>query len=431
MSFKNKKVTVFGLGISGKAAAIKLSAIGASVLVTEAKPKSAFEDKVLADLNKFKIETEFGGHTEKATTSTDFIVVSPGIHLDLPLLEEARTNKIPIISEIELAARFLQKPIIGVTGTNGKTTTTTLIGEMLKAAGKKVAIAGNIGYPLVSVDDADLDFIVAEISSYQLESISSFCPWISVLLNIQEDHLQRHHTLEEYMQQKARIFSNQKESDYLVYNADDRYVQTMINNVLATQVAFSKSRLKVLGLPPDEIRIRGQHNLENALAAAHAASLCGVDQSTIAAVLKSFPGVEHRIEFVAESDGIKFYNDSKATNPNSTMVALDTFAGNQIILILGGKDKGVNLDEMCAKIKQRVREVILLGEATQRFENELNKTGFSNIHIAKTMQDAVEISYKLGKPKDLVLLSPACSSFDMFSNFEERGMVFKTCVKQK
>jgi UDP-N-acetylmuramoylalanine--D-glutamate ligase len=356
------------------------------------------------------------------------IVVSPGISLGVPILLQAKQKGIPIISEVELAYRLHKKPIIAVTGTNGKTTTTTLIGELLKAGGKKVALGGNLGNPLVEVDDSGLDYIVAEISSYQLETIDQFRPWISVILNIQPDHLQRHGSMEEYMKQKARIFMNQKGDDYIVFNLDDPKVSKMVERAKAKTVGFTKSNAGIITLKPDEIRIPGRHNLENSLAAAQVAYLCGVDDKTVANVLRTFSGVEHRIEFITSINGIKFYNDSKATNPDSTLVALETFWGQGIILILGGRDKGVDLDKLVKKIKEGVREVILIGEATERFKDALQKSGFNNISLANSMDEVVKLSTNLAGSGDNVILSPACASFDMFNNYEERGRVFKEIV---
>jgi len=431
MNLKNKNITIFGFGKSGVASAKKLAVLGAKVTVTETKSISEIEAKDLNDLKGLDVTFEFGGHTLDAISLADLVVVSPGIHLDIPVLEEAKKRGVLIISEIELAYQFLKRPIIAVTGTNGKTTTTTLIGEMLKAAGKRVAVAGNIGYPLVAVEDEQLDYIVAEISSYQLETIKSFHPWISLILNIQEDHLERHHSMEEYMRQKARIFMNQDENDYLIYNADDRFIPSMIKSAKARLIPFSKNEIEVLGIRPDEIQIPGRHNLENALASAWASSLAGVERATIGQVLKAFPGVEHRIEYVTEVAGVKFYNDSKGTNPDSTLVAMETFSGKPIVLILGGRDKGVSLKAMCKKIKAEVRAVILIGEATDRFKKELEKYGYSNIFLADSMAGAVDRSYTLSKPGDIVLLSPACASFDMFNNYEERGRVFKAEVLKR
>ena len=428
MEYKNKNITIFGMAKSGIASAKKLAHLGAKVTVTETKAASEIEAGTMADLKGLAVKLEFGGHTLDAIYSADLIVVSPGVHLDIPVLEAAKKRDIPIISEIELASGLLTKPIIAVTGTNGKTTTTTLIGEMLKAAGKRIAVAGNIGYPLVAVEDKELDFIVAEISSYQLETVQSFHPWISVILNIQEDHLERHRSMAEYMLQKMRIFMNQDENDFLVYNAEDRFVPSMVKTAKAKLVPFNKLETEILGIRPDEIQIPGKHNLENALASAWAASLAGVAQSTIGQVLKAFPGVEHRIEYVTEIAGVKYYNDSKGTNPDSTLVALDTFSGKRLILILGGRDKGVSLDAMCKKIQAGVKAVILMGEATERFKTELEKYAYTNIYLADSMAGAVKQAKHLSKSGEIVLLSPACASFDMFKNYEERGKAFKAEV---
>ncbi|MDD5382889.1 MAG: UDP-N-acetylmuramoyl-L-alanine--D-glutamate ligase, partial [Candidatus Margulisbacteria bacterium] len=357
-------------------------------------------------------------------------VVSPGVHLDLPVLERAKKNGTPIISEVELAYRLLKKPIIAVTGTNGKTTTATLIGEMLRAGGKRVAVAGNIGDPLVAVDDPDLDLIVAEISSYQLETTIEFKPWISVILNIQPDHLERHGSMDEYIKQKARIFRNQTGDDYLVYNQDDPAVVKMAKIAKVKLVGFTKAKPGIITLPPEEIKIPGKHNLENSLAAASVAYLCGVSKGTVAEVLRTFPGVEHRIVYAGTINGVEFYNDSKGTNPDSTLVAIDTFPGRGIVLILGGRDKGTDLAPLVQKVKQKVKAVVLVGEAAKRFESALKGGGFKSIyHSGFSLPDAVKRSLELAAGSDLVLFSPACASFDMFKNFEERGRAFKSLVR--
>ena len=268
--------------------------------------------------------------------------------------------------------------------------------------------------------------MVAEISSYQLEAVVKFRPRIAVILNIQPDHLERHRTLEEYIRQKSRIFLNQTFEDYLVYNGDDPQVKEMVKKAKAKLVPFSKEQIKILPLSPEKIKIPGRHNLENALAATSVADLCGISKEVVAEVLRTFAGVEHRIEFVTEVNGIKFYNDSKATNPDSTMVALETFAGKEIILILGGREKGVNLGPLCEKIKESVKAVVLVGESAKVFELALRQVGYlSFYHAGFSMEEAVKKSFSLASFGDLVLLSPACASFDMFANFEERGKVFK------
>jgi len=423
MEFKNKKVTIYGLGKSGIASARKLSRLGTKVFATESK--SVIDLSANEELKRLGVTVELGGHTEKSIEGVDLIVVSPGVHLDIPVLEEARKREIPIISEIELAYQFISKPIIAVTGTNGKTTTTTLIGEMLKAGGKKVAVAGNIGLPLVEVDDLGLDYIVAEISSYQLETIKSFRPWMSLILNIQPDHLERHHSMEEYIDRKARIFMNQTGDDYLIYNQDDPRVAEMVKKARARLIGFSRSHPEIITLDPDEIKIPGRHNLENSMAAAQAAYLCGVGKKTVAGVLRTFPGVEHRIEYVTTARGVDFYNDSKGTNPDSTLVALETFSGRGIVLILGGRDKGVSLQALSHKVREVVKAVVLIGEAAPRFERSLKEHGFNATYLAGSMEEAASRAFSLAGKNDVVLLSPACASFDMFSNYEERGIVFK------
>ena len=421
---KFKRAVIFGLGKSGIAAAKRLASIGSQVCATEAR--SEILPEIKNQLISLGVEIELGGHTLSAIESADIIIVSPGIHLDLPVLLEAKKRGIPIISEIELAYRFLTKPIIAVTGTNGKTTTTTLIGEMLKAGGKKAVVAGNIGFPLIEVDDSSLDYVVAEISSYQLEATLYFKPWISLILNIQPDHLERHHTMEEYISQKSRIFINQTGDDYIVYNAEDHYVAEMVKGAKGKLIGFSINHPEIITLSPHKIKIPGRHNLENALAAAQAAYLCGIKAEVVAGVLRAFPGVPHRIEYVSTFKGIEFRNDSKGTNPDSTMVAIDTFKDRGIVLILGGRDKGVSLIPLCDKIKAHVKTVVLLGEAASRFDQALRASGFNHIiNAEKSLKAAVDAAVNAASNGDIVLLSPACASFDMFNNYEERGEKFK------
>ncbi|MFA5114144.1 MAG: UDP-N-acetylmuramoyl-L-alanine--D-glutamate ligase [Candidatus Margulisiibacteriota bacterium] len=406
MELKGKKVAIFGLGKSGLAAKDKLSALGAVIRTTDSKVSP---------------------HTLDDIAGADLIVVSPGVHLDIPVLREAKKRGIKIVAELELASWFIKKPIVAITGTNGKTTTTTLVGEMLKAAGRRVFVGGNIGAPLAGIADADLDYIVAEVSSYQLEACDTFKPYVSVLLNIQPDHLERHHTMAEYIQQKARIFANQTGDDYLVYNEDDPEVKKMVLGARCRVLGFAKERAaEIITIKPEEIKIPGKHNLENALAAAQAAALCGVPTAVVAEVLKTFPGVEHRIEYAVTVNGVDFYNDSKGTNPDSTMVAIDTFPGRGIVLILGGKDKGTDLQPLARKIRERVKAVVTIGEAAERFTAALKAAGYDQVYPAGfSLADAVKQAQGLAKSGDLVLFSPACASFDMFNNYEERGRAFK------
>lgn len=430
INLKNKPVAVIGFGKSGIATAEELIKVGAKVLVSESKPRISFDPQIIASLEKQQVNFEFGSNSLETILLAEIIVVSPGVHRDIPILIKAQEKGIPIISEIELAFHLLSKPLVAITGTNGKTTTTTLIAEMINASGKKAIAAGNIGFPLIAVNDADLDYIVVEISSYQLESTLKFKPWISVLLNIQEDHLERHGDLIGYMNEKAKIFENQTNEDYLVYNADDPLVSQMSAEAPCRKIGFTKKNTEILGIDPSEILIPGEHNIENALAAATAASFCGVTRPIIAQVLKTFSGVEHRIELVSQVNGVDYYNDSKATNPDSTIVAINSFPDRGIVLLLGGRDKGVGLDAMCNKIKERVKAVVLLGEAKERFHDELLLHNYQNIHLVDDLKQAVLLSAKLALANDVVLLSPACASFDMFNDFEERGKVFKQIVME-
>jgi len=292
-----------------------------------------------------------------------------------------------------------------------------------------VVVAGNIGTPLITVNDRNLDFIVAEISSYQLEAINFFRPWISVLLNITPDHMDRHHNMHEYAKTKARIFLNQGKTDYVIFNAKDQLVLELVESVVAKKIPFDT---KDIFFDPAEIIIKGKHNIENIMAAAYAAQLCGMSRDDIKRVLREFPGIPHRIEFIRSVRGVSFYNDSKATNPDSTIKALQALASNNkkpnIILILGGLDKGVSLSSLVLEIKGSVKTVVLIGTAAVRFNEELIQSGFKNVRFAQNMLDAVETSVGLAQEGDQVLLSPACSSFDMFSGFEERGEVFRSAA---
>ncbi|MBU0580936.1 MAG: UDP-N-acetylmuramoyl-L-alanine--D-glutamate ligase [Candidatus Margulisbacteria bacterium] len=329
----------------------------------------------------------------------DLVVTSPGIPpKNFPKV------KAPIISEIELAYQFLKDvKLIAVTGTNGKTTTTTLISKILDCPA-----AGNIGLPLISIKEKNLKYISVEVSSYQLEAIDKFKPFISVILNVTPDHLERHGSMEEYAQAKARIFMNQNQDDYVVFNANDLLLQKVVKNAKCNKVPI---------YPEKPLQ-------QNILAVKAVAKICGVPLEKVEKILKEFKGVEHRLEEVAEFEGIKIINDSKATNPESTMVALDAIA-RPIILIAGGRDKNTPLEELANLMKVKIKHLILLGEAKDRFAKAFKNVTQSEV---KDMEEAVDISFKKAKKGDVILLSPACASFDMFKNFEERGKVFKELV---
>jgi len=423
LHYRDKKVTVFGLGKSGIAAAEKLLELGARVTISEKRKREECDEALIDGLKSRGAIFEFGGHTLNSISGAELIVVSPGIHLDISVLDEAKRRGQLVISEVELACRFLRKPIIAITGTNGKTTTATLIHEFLKAGGKRAALAGNIGHPLILVNDRNLDYVVVEISSYQLEGIYSFRPWISLFLNLTPDHIERHKNMEAYAEAKARIFLNQGKTDFVIYNPEDPLVLKMVSRAAAKKIPFM---LKEIFFDPGSIKLKGRHNLENIMAASLAAELCGVNKEAIKRTIENFPGVPHRIEFVRKINGVDFYNDSKGTNPDSTIKAIEALERN-IVLILGGLDKGVTLSEMINEIKKSVTRVVLIGEAAVRFNRELIAAGYKNISFAGSMEEAVAMAFNGAKSGDQVLLSPACASFDMFSNFEERGEVFKSC----
>ncbi|MDL2280428.1 UDP-N-acetylmuramoyl-L-alanine--D-glutamate ligase [Selenomonadales bacterium OttesenSCG-928-I06] len=448
--FKNKNILILGAGISGISAAEVLSAQGANVTLSDTKEKKDLKSPIHI-LDTTSVNLSLGRQDENLLEKIDYLVLSPGISINIPLVKKAIEKNIPVISEIEAAYRLCEAKIIAVTGTNGKTTTTTLLGEMVKTTNKKVAVGGNIGIALSKevIDIPQDGLVVAEISSYQLEGVSTFKPYISLILNITPDHIERHGSLENYQKTKERIFENQTDSDYIILNYDDEKTCEMKDRVKGKLIYFSRKenlenmnsifvkdgkitisldKTKTDICHIDDIKIRGNHNLENALAASVAAFLAGVTKENISCILKTFEGVEHRIEPTATINGVSYFNDSKATNPESTIKALESFPKN-IILIAGGKDKNTDLDEFLNLVKERVDELILLGEAKERFYNEATKHNIKNIHQVTTFKEAVELAHKLAKEPQVVLLSPACASFDMFDNYEQRGEEFKKLVR--
>lgn len=449
MEFTNKKILVLGAGISGIAVAQILQRAGAYVTLNDAKPKEEFK-KDFSFLENQGIELLLGRQDQALLDGVDILVVSPGISIYIPLIETARKRAIAVMSEIEIAYRLCKAPIIAITGTNGKTTTTTLVGEMVKTTGLEIVVGGNIGAALSQeaqgVSSAGL--VVAEISSFQLEGSVDFRPKIAAILNITPDHIDRHRTMEGYIQAKERIFMNQQKDDYLVLNYDDSQVREMAAKTSAQVMFFSRKQELATGVfvknntitinwsgnqyeicQTSVLKIRGDHNIENALAAAGIAFLAGVKIKNIANTLHNFQGVEHRIEPVATINDVDYYNDSKATNPESSIKALEAFPGH-IILIAGGRDKKTDLTEFMQSIKERVDHLILLGEARERFEAAATAAQVSHIHTVNSFADAVKLAHSLARPPQVVLLSPACSSYDMFNNFEERGRAFKELVCQ-
>lgn len=447
MEFSNKNVLVLGAGVSGRSVAEVLASYGAKVTLNDSNRIDDSKEE-FQKLKSLAVNIVAGSQDESLLQSMDYIVVSPGISIELPLIATARSKGIVVMSEIEAAYALCQAPIIAITGTNGKTTTTALTGEMMKASGKNTVVGGNIGAALSQeVNGISRDsVVVAEISSFQLEGIIHFRPHIAVVLNLTPDHMDRHHTMEGYQAAKERIFENQRKDDFLVLNYDDTIVQTMAARSISQTVFFSTKRELENGgcvkddqivinwqgkrniiCPVKDMKLFGKHNLENALAACCAAFLAGVSPAVMAEVLRNFAGVEHRIEPVATINGVSYYNDSKATNPESTVKALEAFAGN-IILIAGGRDKNTDLTEVMTLAKNKVDHLILLGEAKTRFIEAAKQHGVHNIHDISSFQEAITLAHRLARSPQVVLLSPACASYDMFNNYEERGRVFKELV---
>ncbi|ADG83007.1 UDP-N-acetylmuramoyl-L-alanine--D-glutamate ligase [Thermincola potens] len=446
LNLKNKRVLVVGIGKSGLAVAGFLAGKGASVTITDKKARQDLGQAVNS-LPK-EVTVAAGAYPEVTPDSFDMVVTSPGVPLTEQPLRQALERKVPLLSELELAYRFARSPIVAITGTNGKTTTTTLTGEIFKAAGRRVLVGGNIGLPLVAEVEkyAREDIIVAEVSSFQLECIHRFKPKVSIILNFTPDHLDRHGTFENYILAKARIFENQGPEDFAVLNFDDPKVAACAEQVKAQVIFFSRRHKLEKGVyvrqdriiidlgqgskdvcSVKDIFIRGNHNLENALAATAAAATLGVEPEVIAEVLRTFRGVPHRMEHVAEIDGVAYINDSKGTNPDAAMKALDSY-DQPLVLIAGGRNKGSDFTAFAAKVREKVRALVVLGECADEIIESMNKVGFSNIYRAHTLEEAVRKAAEVANPGEIVLLSPACASWDMFKDFEQRGEKFKEVV---
>jgi len=444
IELRKMRVLVVGLARTGVATALFCAKHNAIVTATEARRESELGDAP-EKLREAGVALEVGGHTEKTYLAQDLIIPSPGVPADDPLLLLARSKKITVWSEIELAYRFLEGEMIGITGSNGKTTTTTLVHHILKSAGRDALLAGNVGTPLISCVDSmkATTWSVVELSSFQLELTDKFRPEIGVFLNLTPDHLDRHKTMEAYTAAKARIFAKQTELDAAVLNADD--APTVALAPKKPQVFwFSRQRRVEQGacvhgedivvvhhgkeefvLKVADIPLVGTHNVENVLAAVTSARLAGVDAATIGAAVRSFAGVEHRLEFVAEIRGVRYYNDSKATNVDATLKALDAFPGG-ILIILGGKDKGSDYTVLQKPLQEKAKRALLIGAAADKIEGQI--AGSVALERAGTLQNAVEIASQAAQAGNVVLLAPACASFDQFENYEHRGRVFKELV---
>jgi UDP-N-acetylmuramoylalanine--D-glutamate ligase len=444
MELNNKRVLVVGLGKSGVASALFLKAHGARVTVSDTKSGDELHNEIPVLLDH-GITVETGGHGERTFRGQDLIVVSPGVPVDAPPLVQARALGESVIGEIELAAQFLPGPIIAITGSNGKTTTTSLTGEIMTAAGFPALVGGNIGTPAISLTDRATPetVIVLEVSSFQLETIHTFRPKVAVVLNVTPDHLDRHRTFEAYVDAKARIFENQQRTDFAVLNADDPTCVAMAARTNAQVFWFSRQKEVQHGawvrhdnimfrdssgqreiLQVAEIPLKGAHNLENVLAAVCSGTLMGCAPGKIRLAVRDFKAVEHRLEFVATIRGVDYYNDSKATNVDATIKALESFPAN-IHLILGGKDKGSDYTVLNDLVRQRVKRVYTIGAAAAKIESQIK--GAEVVH-AETLENAVRKANAVADSGDVVLLAPACASFDQFKSYEHRGKVFKEIV---
>lgn len=447
MELKGKKTLVVGIGKSGLATAFFLRRRGADVTVSDQRSAAALA-KEIPSLMEAGIAVEAGSHGLLTFRRQDLIVVSPGVPFDTPELVQVRSFGLPVIGEMELASRFLQGKVLAITGSNGKTTTTALCGEIFQAAGLKTLVGGNIGTPVIDlVDRSGPDtWTVLEVSSFQLETTVNFHPRIAVILNITPDHLDRHGTFANYAAMKERIFAAQGADDFLVLNGDDPVAQQAASRAHSRVFWFSRSKIVRQGacifgetlafrasenaslepiLPLNAIPLKGRHNVENVLAAVCAARLAGIPAEAIAAAVASFHAVEHRLEFVANIQGVEYYNDSKATNVDAAAKAIEAFPGG-IRLILGGKDKNSDYAQLEPLLKERVKAVYTIGAAAEKIEGQIR--GFVPVVSAGTLEQAVNLAADAAATGEIVLLAPACSSFDQFENYEHRGRIFKELV---
>jgi UDP-N-acetylmuramoylalanine--D-glutamate ligase len=446
IELRGKRVLVVGLARTGVATSIFCAARGARVTATDSRAESEIGEAI-AKLKNVGIALELGSHHEETFLEQDLIVPSPGVPADTAYLQAARAKGITIWSEIELAYRFMKGRLIGITGSNGKTTTTSLVEHILKTAGMQTILAGNIGTPLIGCVDAMKEdtCTVIELSSFQLELIDTFRPNISVFLNLTPDHLDRHRTFEAYGASKARLFENQTGEDAAILNADDAATTPYAPSlprvywfsrkqrvaqgtyVRGEEIVFRQDGAEEILLKLEDIPLAGAHNVENALAAAAAARLAGAPALAIAKGVRSFAGVEHRLEFVAEIAGVRYYNDSKATNVDATLKAIEAFPG-RILIILGGKDKGSDYTALQKPLREKAILALLIGAAAEKIEKQI--AGSVALERAETLERAVETSSHAAQRGDVVLLAPACASFDQFQNYEHRGRVFKDLVRQ-
>lgn len=452
---KGMKALVVGFGRSGVGATKLLCRKGVKVTITDELNKTDLKDSLEA-LKQFDYVAELGKHVLKSFSDADFIVVSPGVRLDIKPLDHARRLKIPIISELELASQFITEPIIAITGTNGKTTTAYLLSEMLKVGGKSVFLGGNVGTPLseYAARREKCDWVVAEVSSFQMDSTSSLRPAVAVFLNLAHDHLDRYASFDEYVAAKIKLAANMTEDDHVIINLRDQKIMSLLLSTRPKQFHFTTDSFK--NIPPHYAErfqgtflepatmmhlkamrwkdhsfnlqgalLRGLHNKENMMAATLAAKLAGVTNESIQKTLVSFKPLPHRMEFIGKKNQVYFYNDSKGTNVHSMLRSLESF-NEPVILIAGGKDKGEDYAQLGQAIKKHVKNLILVGEAKEKMNRSIGD--LSETFLVGTFEEAVYLAYQKSRSGDIVLLSPGCASQDMFKNYEERGDHFRRII---
>ena len=450
MELANKKALVCGMARSGISAAKMLAKKGALVTLQDLKTEDKLNAEDITALKSAGVTLYLGANPDEIVSGFDMLVLSPGIPTDLPFVLKAREAGVEVLGEVELAYRLCKAPVVAITGTNGKTTTTTLVGEIMQNFNNDTFVVGNIGTPFSDyVDDIkETSCVVAEMSSFQLETIKEFHPKVSAVLNITPDHLNRHKTLENYIAAKERVFENQSESDYTILNYNDPATRDMANRTKANVIYFSLDKKldggiysdeksiyidcmgyseKVVDI--DELNILGGHNVENAMAAIGCAVCAGASLEVVRKTLNEFKAVEHRIEYSGTVNGVDYYNDSKGTNPDASIKAVLAMK-KPICLIAGGYDKGSDFDEWVSYFDGRVKYVAVLGAVKEQLKTSLDKAGFTNYEIAQTFEDAFNMCKNHAAEGDCVLLSPACASWDMFDSYEQRGEIFKELVKK-
>lgn len=446
MNVKNKNILVLGLGISGVATAKALNKLGANVLISDNKSEEQLKE-YMKQIKDIDIDYILGSNDVKLS-NIDLIVKSPGIKNNIPIIQKAIDMNIEVITDIEIGYRLFNNKIIAITGTNGKTTTTTLVGEIFNNTEQKVHVTGNIGVGLLweLVNSAEDDIFVIETSSFQLDNTKEFKPKISAITNITPDHIDWHGNFENYVKAKKKIFKNQDEKDYTILNYDDKELRnipdTLKSNIiwfsqenklqkgifiLDNHIVYSDGKKTIAIVNINDIKVPGRHNIENIMTAVAISLASDVDLNIIRKTITEFEGIEHRLEFVDDIDGTKYYNDSKGTNPVSSIKAIEALE-YPIVLIAGGYDKGSDYSEFIDSFKGKVKDVILLGETKEKISEAALKIGFNNIYFVSNMNEAVNKSFEISKRGTNVLLSPACASWDMYESYEKRGIDFKNCV---